>query len=94
MKILKKVIVCVITAMFTFLPTVPFVTLADAPYINMNKDPNGDSRLTIADMTFILQCLGGRYVPNDYGQLDINDNGVVSYVDALLVQMVDARVLK
>ncbi len=94
MKIFKRAAACAVTVMLTVLALVPFVTLAETPYINKNKDPNGDGRLTIADSTYILQCLGGRYVPSDYGQLDMNDNGVVSYVDSLLVQMVDAGMLK
>lgn len=57
---------------------------------NPNKDPNGDGILDIADATYIHQCLGGKYNPSDLTQLDMDDNGVVSAVDAMYAQMYDA----
>ncbi len=93
MKVFKRTVACAVTVMLAVLALVPFVTLAETPYINKNKDPNGDGRLTIADMTFILQCLGGKYQPTDISQLDMNDNGIITPYDALLVQMVDAGVI-
>ncbi len=93
MKVFKRAAACAVTVMLTVLAVVPFVTVAETPYINKNKDPNGDGRLTIADSTCILQCLSGRYPSSDYYQLDMDDNGIVSYVDALLIQMFDAGVI-
>ncbi len=67
--------------------------LAASSAFNPNKDPNGDGSLTIADMAYIYQCLGGRYKPSDLTELDVDDNNVVSEVDAVYVQMYDAGMI-
>lgn len=69
------------------------IALTTSSAFNPNKDPNGDGRLTIADSTYIYQCLGGRYKPSDLTELDMDDNNVVSDVDAVYVQMYDAGII-
>lgn len=53
---------------------------------NPYKDPNGDGHLTLADAAYIYQCLDGVAKPSNLSQLDVDDNDVVSDVDAILVQ--------
>lgn len=60
---------------------------------NPNKDPNGDGHMTLADAAYIYQSLYGNYKPTNLTELDVNDNNVVSDVDAVYVQMHDAGVV-
>lgn len=53
---------------------------------NPNKDPNGDGHLTVADAAYIYQCLAGVAKPSNLSQLDVDDNDVVSDVDAIKIQ--------
>lgn len=49
------------------------------------RDPNGDGKLNMADYICIVQYLAGLYIYTDMTQLDMNDNGIVSEVDAILL---------
>ncbi len=69
------------------------VAMVTSGAFNPNKDPNGDGMLDFSDATYIYQCLGGNYKPSDLTQLDIDDNGVVSDVDAMYAQMYDAGLI-
>lgn len=57
------------------------------------KDPNGDGVITMADVAFMYQILGGKYGPSDLTRFDIDDNDVVSDVDAIYTQMYTAGML-
>ena len=57
------------------------------------KDPNGDGVITMADVAFMYQILGGKYAPSDLTRFDIDDNDVVSDVDAIYTQMYTAGML-
>ena len=50
------------------------------------KDPNGDGVLTLADSVYIRQVLGGKFIPSDLTQLDVDDNCVVSMADVVMTQ--------
>lgn len=57
---------------------------------NLNKDPNGDGQITMADSVTILDYLAGIFEPSDLTQLDMDDNDVVSNVDEIYVRMYNA----
>jgi len=86
---MKKVISC--AAAFIIAATTAVSTVAVAS-LNLNKDPNGDGSLTIADASFIDQCLTGKYNPSDLTELDVDDNDVVSVADSQLIRYYDAGV--
>lgn len=50
-----------------------------------NMDVNGDKSVTIADAVLIMQYLGGSFEPADLTKYDVNENGVVTDVDALVI---------
>lgn len=54
---------------------------------NPNKDPNGDGNLDLADAIYITQYLVGYREPANLTPLDVDENDVVSKVDAEYVQM-------
>lgn len=79
-----------LSAVLAATSAVQTVASAGNPYINKNKDPNGVGGLTLADSIYISQYLRGVFSPTDLDQLDMNDNYVVSDVDATLIQLYDA----
>ncbi|MDE6677430.1 MAG: trypsin-like peptidase domain-containing protein, partial [Ruminococcus sp.] len=54
-------------------------------------DPNGDGTLNISDSVLIMQYLSGAYAPTDIKELDVDRNGVVSYMDAKRIELYTAR---
>ncbi|MDE7226617.1 MAG: trypsin-like peptidase domain-containing protein, partial [Ruminococcus sp.] len=88
---MKKFLTGLLASIVTLTTAVAGVTSAVG--YNPNKDPNGDGVITVADATCIYQCLGGKYKPLDLTQLDVDDNAVVSDVDAMYILMHDAGVL-
>lgn len=92
---MKKFLTSLIAAAVTLTTAVASVALAAGPEtFDRTKDPNGDGVLTIADATYISQCLLGRYFPQRYSNLDMDNNGLVTEVDALLIFYYDAGVIK
>lgn len=87
---MRKFITSAAAIMMTASIATSFVASAG---FNPNKDPNGDGRITIADSTYIQMALAGKFKPVDLDQLDADDNGVVSYVDAVYYQLHDAGIL-
>lgn len=71
---------------------VPFTSLADV-LIAPGADPNGDGEIDIADATLIYQVLAGRYEYSDYTAFDVNGNGILSEVDAVICMYVDAGLI-
>ncbi len=63
------------------------VSLAASSTFNFNKDPNGDGDLDFADNIYITQYLYGHHEPSELTQLDVDDNDVVSTVDAQYVHL-------
>lgn len=90
MKIHKKITAFTTSLVLAFLAALPLSANADGNYINLNKNPNGIGGLTIADAVCILQYLAGAFEPSILDQLDINDSGIISQVDAQLIIMYDA----
>ncbi|MCM1529576.1 MAG: trypsin-like peptidase domain-containing protein [Alistipes sp.] len=88
---MKRIISCLASLLVASATAVAMISSAAAT--NPNKDPNGDGVLDVSDATYIYQTLGGRYNPSDLTQLDLDDNGVVSDVDALRAQYYDAGVI-
>lgn len=87
MKKLKKMIAGALAVAVSVVCMMPFASSAAGPAtFDSNKDPNGDGYLNMGDVTYILQCLGGRYYAPDYKELDMDNNGLVTRVDALLIQ--------
>ncbi|MDE5854751.1 MAG: hypothetical protein K2H19_06770 [Ruminococcus sp.] len=83
MKKLKRLIVSALTVAVAAASMIP---LTGSATIDTSKDPNQDGRLTFADATYIIQCLAGTYVPSDYDNLDMDNNGIVSMVDVFLIE--------
>lgn len=87
MKRLKKLIAGALAATVSAACMMPFMCLAAGPKtFDFSKDPNGDKSLDMADAVYIIQCLGGYYFASDYKNLDMDNNGLVTRVDALLIQ--------
>lgn len=78
-----KKIMSVILAGITAAVSYCSVTASAVP----DKDPNQDGYFTIADYVCIIQYLGGYFEPSDLSQLDIDDNGVVSQMDAYYIDL-------
>lgn len=57
-------------------------------------DVNGDGRANIADAVLIMQYLGGSFEPTDLTKYDVDKNGVVSDMDACIIQLYAAGVLE
>lgn len=93
MRKFKKVIAFVCSAAIAALSVLPISGLAVTPADVEAKDPNGDGVITMADVAFMYQILSGKYNPSDLTRFDIDDNGVVSDVDAIYTQMYTAGVL-
>ena len=53
----------------------------------VNADPNGDGKLSIADTVFIQQYLLGCFEPSNLTALDVDNNGVISQMDAYQIQL-------
>lgn len=95
MKRFKKLIASVLAAAVSATCMMPFMCSAAGPKtFDFNKDPNDDKKLNMADVTYIIQCLGGYYFPSDYKNLDMDNNGLVTRVDATLIQYYLAGVIK
>lgn len=93
-KKIKSIFVSILTTILTTCSLSLLTSLAAGPTTFDNtKDPNGDGHLTIADAAYIYQCLLGRYYTQDYSELDVDNNGLVTEVDALLIQYYDAGVI-
>lgn len=56
-------------------------------------DPDGDGRIGINDAVLIMQYLAGRFEPTDLSKLDIDQNGVISRMDAYYAQLYEAGTL-
>lgn len=95
MKKFRKLIAGALAAAVSAVCMMPFVCSAAGPKtFDFNKDPNGDGFLNMADVTYIIQCVNGRYFPSDYKKLDMDNNGLVTQVDATLIQYYIAGVIK
>ena len=85
MKKLKKLIAGALAVAVSAVCMMPFASGAAS-----RPDPNGDGDFNIADATYIVQYLGGRFSPQDLSKLDVDGNGVVSQMDAYCVQLYEA----
>lgn len=83
--IIMKKIISSLTALLVAVSTA--VSLVASASFNTNKDPNGDGSLDFADNVYINQYLYGHHEPSALSQLDVDDNDVVSTVDAQYVQL-------
>lgn len=55
-------------------------------------DPNGNGVWEVADAIYIMQYLAGGFEPTNLAQLDIDQNGVVSMMDAQSIQLYCAEI--
>lgn len=95
MKRLKKLIAGALAFAVSAVCIMPLASSAAGPKtFNFNKNPNGDGVLDLADAVYIMQCLSGRYFASDYKELDMDDNGLVTQVDVLLIQYYEAGIIK
>lgn len=95
MKKLKKLIAGALAVAVSAVCMMPLASSAAGPKtFNFNKDPNGDGSLDLADSVYIVQCICGRYFESDYKNLDMDDNGLVTQVDALLIRYYEAGIIK
>ncbi|MDE6539177.1 MAG: dockerin type I repeat-containing protein [Ruminococcus sp.] len=51
-----------------------------------NYDANGDGDVNMSDAVYILQYLCGNFEPADLNKCDVDGNGVISPMDAYIVQ--------
>ncbi len=56
-------------------------------------DPNGDGVINISDAVYIMQYLKGVFEPTDLSRLDIDQNGVISRMDAYYAQLYELGTL-
>ncbi|MDE6775934.1 MAG: hypothetical protein K2J37_06560 [Ruminococcus sp.] len=94
MKLFKKIMASIAAGIVVISSVVPVFSSAKykKDYLNMGKDPNDDGDITVADSTFILQCIRGKFEVTNYDRLDMDDNGVVSEADSWIVLLCDAGV--
>lgn len=58
-------------------------SLASSAY---NYDANGDGDVNMADAVYIMQYLCGNFEPASLGKCDVDGNGVISPMDAYIIQ--------
>ena len=51
-----------------------------------NYDANGDGDVNMSDAVYILQYLCGNFEPADLNKCDVDGNGVISPMDAYIIQ--------
>ena len=49
-------------------------------------DPNGDGAIDVADMRFVQFFLMGQVNPTDNTALDFNGNGIITCIDAHMIE--------
>ena len=54
------------------------------------RDPNEDGVITIADNIYIRQYLTGLLTPSYREKMDVNENGLVSLLDANMITVIDS----
>lgn len=86
MKANKKLLSFILSGIMT-------VTTCSAFSAYAVPDPDGDGKIGINDAVLIMQYLAGRFEPTDLSRLDINENGVVSAMDAYYAQLYEAGTL-
>ncbi len=87
MKKFKKFFTFVFSTVLATSSVLSTSSMAVTPADVEAKDPNGDGVITMADVAFMYQILSGKYNPSDLTRFDIDDNGVVSDVDAIYTHM-------
>lgn len=93
-KKIKELIVCILVATLTAGSMTQYMCSAAGPRtFDKTKDPNGDGVITVADATYISLCLRGRYFVQRYSNLDMDNNGLVTEVDAKLILYYDAGLI-
>lgn len=50
-------------------------------------DPDGDGAITISDNVIILSYLAGRHEPTNLTAYDVDENGIVSHMDAKCIEL-------
>ncbi len=88
MKVKKKLTSLILAGIMTVMSCGSFGTSAAVE--KKLPDPNGDGTLNISDSVLIMQYLCGAYAPTDIKELDVDRNGVVSYMDAKRIELYTA----
>ena len=63
------------------------VSLASSAISLKDMDANGDGEVGLADAVYILQYLGGAFEPLNLERCDVDGNGVISPMDAHIIQL-------
>jgi len=79
---LKKLITGIITTAMLAVSAMPLSSNATGPV-----DLNGDGRINMSDCIRIYNYLAGGTAPTNATVYDINGNGIVSSLDATLLQL-------
>lgn len=87
MKVNKKLMSFLLSGVMAVMTCGALSASAAAP------DPDGDGRIGINDAVLIMQYLAGRFEPTDLSKLDVNENGVISPMDAYYAQLYEAGTL-
>lgn len=85
MKLRRKLTSFVVAGIMAVMSCSALISSAD----KSKFDVNGDGKENIADSVYILQYLSGNFEPTDLNSCDIDGNGVISPMDAYLVQLHD-----
>ena len=89
MKIKRKLTSFVIAVIMAVMSC---ASLTSSAYNDM--DVNNDGKVSLADAVCILQYLGGNHEPTDLSRYDIDGNGVISPMDAYIIQLRDLNLLE
>lgn len=88
----KKLIVEITMMMVLSILTTSINAFAISPLVNGTRDPNGDGRISISDSVFIQQFLVCNQVPSCLEDMDVDEDGVITKMDADAIQCIDAGV--
>ena len=83
MKLKRRLVSFVVAGLMA---VVPCVSLASSAATHLKYDANGDNVENLADAIYILQYLSGVFEPTHPEYCDINGNGIVSIVDADMIE--------
>lgn len=89
MKIKRKLTSFVISVIMSVMS---YSSVTSSAYNNM--DVNNDGKVSLADAVCILQYLSGNHEPTDLSRYDIDGNGVISSMDAYIIQLHDLNLLR
>ncbi|MDE6835234.1 MAG: dockerin type I repeat-containing protein [Ruminococcus sp.] len=84
MKLKRKLASFVVAGIMAVMSCGSLVSSAAIPYKNM--DANDDGNVAIGDAVYILQYLSGCFEPTNPERCDVDKNGIISPIDAYIIQ--------